>query len=388
MKFLNTFDISKALLRLILPESTSLSSWQQKIKIDHVCKEADNSNCQKISNISDKLKDPSLDSQKALLYSKELDKLVKTNCTNCPNFEKCSTNEKQNYSLYSSLKKGYRIGTHLSKNTIRLFLVLHALDKENNCLEDISINLLAKEIGCHPKTIEACLTHLETNGFIQILPSYLHKHVSLCLLGYENLYASKKDGGISYLQMSKETLYSLLKLKNVNTLRFSLYVYLKTDDEVVRNRRLNPIYTSSTPVINLDASVGIPVFPRAYRSNSSLKSIINNELVQSSIKITPLKHDKRYHHKQLFCKLENIFHPKKLEDFQSQLETQIPALYKKFLKKEDFQDLNNLVKKYDVSNILFALDHVFDYYMLQKEPICIGSMIRVICRRDYINSYV
>jgi hypothetical protein len=119
----------------------------------------------------------------------------------------------------------------LSKTQLKQILYYHFLNMDaKGIIKKVNVHKVAEALNCSINTIINNNNRLIELGFIGC--TYLSSKIfNIFLVGYSKYHLTKEQGGNGYIQMSKEVLTELLKVKNVNVLRFELRRLLKVDND-------------------------------------------------------------------------------------------------------------------------------------------------------------
>lgn len=129
----------------------------------------------------------------------------------------------------------------LSKFQILEFIALHfLLKRKDGLIQNISFSELANLLGCSLNTVSYNSYVLCELGMISIEKKDIDTY-DIKIIGYENYFNNKEEGGSGYITLTKVFLLNLLSLKkedfSINVIRLALKELLEYD-----NKRINKIF--------------------------------------------------------------------------------------------------------------------------------------------------
>ena len=119
--------------------------------------------------------------------------------------------------LYSTNKKD-----KLGVNAIILYLYLHILGPQKDGKITLFLDDALKYTNRSRRTLLNNLTTLQNKGYVHILPGVLEDTYTIYITHYKYNAFAKSDSRYGYIVMSKDTLDSLIEIKDINTLRFAV----------------------------------------------------------------------------------------------------------------------------------------------------------------------
>lgn len=165
--------------------------------------------------------------------------IFKNSSTPCPihQVESAATLSK---TIYINEKHRYKIKEkdileekRLSKYQLAQFILYHFLNVDSNGFARyITVKQVASIIGCSTRTVtnnNRVLAKLGLIAYTKLSPEYFN----VVILGYKQYHLRKEEGGTGYIQMPKEFLQGILKLKHTNEIRIAIRKYHRFDDDVI-----------------------------------------------------------------------------------------------------------------------------------------------------------
>lgn len=149
-------------------------------------------------------------------------------CSGCsssvwePSYSVHYVNEKNRYGYQPTLKA----------NAIRLFLLYHFLQPdENGFIKNVSKKELAETLGCTVATINASNQTLAEYSYCYVCNSGLYDHhINVYLPEYKDYHKTAAEGGRGYITMSSDLLLKLIGIRALNPLRLNLKGILAIDN--------------------------------------------------------------------------------------------------------------------------------------------------------------
>lgn len=141
-------------------------------------------------------------------------------------------NDKKDFHLYGSSNASFY--HRMPKNAVRLFLLLYSLPQsllgDTHFIRNLSAAKAAEYLSCTVSTVKRSMEALEASGYITFSHAADLSHFNIILTHYDTMHLPAAKGGSGYLSFERNTLDSLLAIKNVNQLRFELLCLLRYDN--------------------------------------------------------------------------------------------------------------------------------------------------------------
>lgn len=258
-------------------------------------------------------------------------------------------NENNKYRLYSPVQVPDTRKQRLSKSQIKQILYYHFLMVDNQgIIKNINLNNVSKALNCSTKTIINNNKRFKALGLIGC--TYIDNNLfNIVLVEYPKYHLSKNQGGTGYIQITQELLFELLKMDDVNALRFELRKLLRFDSDNIQASQEQSKYS--------------------YYSYNEVKYCLPSQISYTGIiektvdKHTEAFNTKKQDNKVLFI-LNNNFNAKLVKQ---QRETEYTNIFSELcyeksfsIFEKDIDDLCQMSFEYGFSNIVTVLNFVID----------------------------
>lgn len=123
-----------------------------------------------------------------------------------------------------------------SSQEIHLYLLLHFLHSaQYGVTAVVDEKEVADILGVHVRTVQNNLEKLKKMGYItyQMHPDEGKSAVAVRISNYEEMFKPQSRGGRGYVIFSKEMLKKFFNIKNINSLRIQLRMFIDNDKEVL-----------------------------------------------------------------------------------------------------------------------------------------------------------
>lgn len=119
--------------------------------------------------------------------------------------------------------------TRYLKNAIKTYLLLNFHANSNTGITRLlSVEKLAGQVSCTIRTVYQALRDLEDGGLLKILQAPEYGYVIVQLVGLNDMYKRRGEGGKGYFTCSNELLQVFLRAKGVAILRTTLTAMIET----------------------------------------------------------------------------------------------------------------------------------------------------------------
>ena len=126
--------------------------------------------------------------------------------------------------------------TRYLKNPINMYLLLNFYANSNKGITRIlSMKQIADQLSCTQKNAYRALYALEDGGMLKVLESPEYGYVVVQLLGLNDMYKRRGEGGKGYFTCSKSLLQVFLRVKNIAILRTMLTAMIETVSATVNS---------------------------------------------------------------------------------------------------------------------------------------------------------
>lgn len=292
--------------------------------------------------------------------------------------KKVYQNDKRQYNLYKSLYDSKR----LPKSIIRTYILLYALPQEKlgdfHYIRDIDIDLIASTLGICRETALKSINALQSLDFITISHASSNTSFNVIIHDYDSMHLRASQGGNGYLTISDKMLTNLLKIKNVNALRFELLNLLKQDQDLLHNNQVSTHTIKDLrnimPKHMCYAAYYRKLFSENETQNESANSLFLLSIERKKIKLS-LKgaYSLRYDPDAYSLSYETELH-----DYMHNLSAELDAF--------DILDVCNLTKEYQINNIKNSLLRIYQDYKSTFHTIKnFGALLRTYCRQGAIH---
>lgn len=285
----------------------------------------------------------------------------------------------KNEKLYNTYTKKYA-NKRLPKTALKLYLLLHLMPIDNvlHIIKNVSSSVLADELGCHVMTVEKSLEILESFGYIEYSHSMDYHHFNIIITDYAEIAQKnkndKEEKDSKSIVLSKEVIFSLVEIKNVNELRFAILKLLKSDENANKSGDYSCNQMNEWESRNIKYSVASHI---NYKGKY-LKLIEDDKLFDSSYingKFRFVLND------EYNLKLDkNKFIEEKLGDLSDYLWN---AGCADFLPEKVINEISDLLFIYPVVNIVNAIVEIKKYYENRNGYMSPQTFKKVVAQKCY-----
>lgn len=262
-----------------------------------------------------------------------------------------------------------------SKSVIKQFLLFHMLPIDNEgWLFDVPFKEIAQKLNISIRTVQNNNLALANAGLIKIEKERV-KHFNYQLSRYDE---KAEEGTAGYIKMSKKTFETLLKIDEVNTLRLTIRLYLRTIQEMARKTR----FSLEAPKYTFDELKSI--LP-AYKTNpksiklmlDKINHLFQNKLIDDEVYFI-MEHNHKPHVQQ-----------EKIQNTINQVTLYLVKHYLSVFDKKDKFDLLQLANQYGLSKFLSAIKifindkHMIDH--VNTSEYSLGLVLRQLLRFNNVS---
>ena len=127
------------------------------------------------------------------------------------------------------IKKDKSNTTRYLKNAIKTYLLLNFHANSNTGITGLlSVGKLAEQVSCTLRTAYQALRVLEDGGLLKVIQAPEYSYVAVQLIGLNDMYKRRGEGGKGYFTCSDELLQVFLHVKGIAILRTTLTAMIET----------------------------------------------------------------------------------------------------------------------------------------------------------------
>ncbi|WCF11384.1 hypothetical protein NDS46_30975 (plasmid) [Paenibacillus thiaminolyticus] len=268
----------------------------------------------------------------------------------------------------------------LSKYQILQLLYYHFLPVDSKgIISCISEKDVAEKLGCTIRTVRnnnVVLSNLELIHYSR----YDDQHFNVMIVPYSTYHESKENGGSGYLPLYINHFDLLLKLENVNSLRFELRMLLKFDSDALRRKY------GKAEVSEISKKDTEMFMPKYMQTSPMIKQTVEkrSEAFQISMEGNTVffMMDERFNGKLIKEQNEKLY--------SSEIQSYLANSQITLTMKADFESLVQLSFEYSLSEVIEALKEwnmEINYNELNKYISNPGGYVRTKIRQARQNKH-